>query len=152
MNTPTPLLLVRICDDSGAVLRADCLAQAEHVHRQLRPHLPYDYSGKMCKIFASGARMVLASNGSQALGLAVWRIFENTADNTKLHVDDLIIDEAHRRQGIGQALIAFLEEEARRQGAQVLGLDSGTQRTLAHRFYFREGFVITSFNFKKQLV
>jgi hypothetical protein len=33
----------------------------------------------------------------------------------------------------------------------VLALDSGTQRTDAHRFYFREGMVIPSFCFRKNL-
>jgi hypothetical protein len=33
----------------------------------------------------------------------------------------------------------------------VLALDSGTQRTDAHRFYFREGLVIPAFCFRKTL-
>lgn len=152
MSTPDSLMLVRICDDAGVLLAPDWLALAEGVHRQLRPQLPYDYAGKMQKVFAGGGRMAIATDGDQVLGIAVWRVFENTFEGIKFYVDDLVTDEAHRSSGLGQAMIAFLEQEARRLGAQTLVLDSGTQRTQAHRFYFREGFVITSFNFKKQLV
>ncbi len=41
--------------------------------------------------------------------------------------------------------MAHLEAVARKLGANGLVLDSGTQRTQAHKFYFREGFVIPVF-------
>lgn len=46
-------------------------------------------------------------------------------------------------------LLAWLEQEAARRGAKGLELESGTQRTQAHKFYFREGFVINAFSFKQ---
>ncbi len=95
--------------------------------------------------------MVVAIRGDRVLGLAVWRCYADTFNGLKLYIDDLVTDEACRSQGIGQTLIDSLGTEARRLGAGALVLDSGTHRTDAHRFYFREGFVITSFNFKKQL-
>ncbi|MBK9217202.1 MAG: GNAT family N-acetyltransferase [Uliginosibacterium sp.] len=151
-NTPDSLMVVRICDEAGVLLAPDWLALAEGVHRQLRPQLPYDYARKMLKVFAGGGRMALVTDGNQVFGLAVWRVFENTFEGCKFYVDDLVTDEAHRSIGVGEAMMAFLEDEAKKAGAQSLVLDSGTQRTRAHRFYFREGFVITAFNFKKQLV
>jgi hypothetical protein len=39
---------------------------------------------------------------------------------------------------------------ARSRGCNGMELDSGTHRTRAHRFYFREGFLITSFAFRKE--
>lgn len=95
--------------------------------------------------------MVVVTDGQKVLGLAVWRVFADTFSGLKFYVDDLVIDEASRSQGAGHKLVAWLEQEARTLGAGSITLDSGTQRTRAHRFYFREGFVITSFNFKKQL-
>jgi GNAT superfamily N-acetyltransferase len=52
---------------------------------------------------------------------------------------------------VGRALIAFLNRLAKGRGGSTIELDSGTQRTNAHRFYFREGFVIPSFSFRKDL-
>lgn len=147
-----PVRFVDVCDDAGTVCEASWLARAEGVHRQLRPQLPADYAGKMHKVLAGGARMTLAVCEDAVLGLAVWRWHENTFDGIKFYVDDLVTDSTTRSQGVGKSLIARLETEARRHGADNLVLDSGCQRQQAHRFYFREGFVITSFNFKKQLV
>ena len=66
-------------------------------------------------------------------------------------MDDLVSDAAHRSRGIGSALLRQLERQARALNCHVLALDSGTQRTDAHRFYFREGMVIPSFSFRKTL-
>jgi len=62
-----------------------------------------------------------------------------------------VTDEAHRSRGVGRALLNHLERYARDLQCDVLALDSGTRRTDAHRFYFREGLVIPSFCFRKTL-
>lgn len=143
--------LIPVTDSSGSVIAGEWLLAAESVHRQLRPRLPDDYRSAMERVFAGGGRMVVVTDGQKVLGLAVWRVFADTFSGLKFYVDDLVIDEASRSQGAGHKLVAWLEQEARTLGAGSITLDSGTQRTRAHRFYFREGFVITSFNFKKQL-
>ena len=152
MHAGLPLILVDICNAAGEIQEPEWLARAEHVHRQLRPQLPAEYAQKMQRIFEQGGRMTIATIADRVVGIAVWRAFENTFENIKFYVDDLVTDETQRSLGVGKTLIANLEDKARSAGADGLVLDSGTQRQQAHRFYFREGFVITSFNFKKQLV
>ncbi len=140
--------IVEVFAQDGQVAGSEWLARAEGVHRQLRPHLPADYAAKMARVLAD-ARMALAVEGDAVLGLAVYRWHENTYDGLKFYIDDLVTDEARRSQGVGHALIAHLERVAKELGANGLVLDSGAQRTQAHKFYFREGFVIPAFNFKK---
>ena len=151
MSVTSGLRIVEITDPAGVVLAPDWLARAEAVHRQLRQHLPADYSDRMQSIFAGGARMTVLCDGDAVVGVAVWRLIDNTFDGRKLYVDDLVTDAARRSQGLGAQLLRHLEGRARALGCDVLGLDSGTQRTQAHRFYFREGMVIPSFNFRKTL-
>jgi GNAT superfamily N-acetyltransferase len=62
-----------------------------------------------------------------------------------------VTDQQCRSRGVGHAMIEWLAEAARHAGCSGLSLDSGTQRTQAHKFYFREEFVITSFHFNKPL-
>jgi hypothetical protein len=45
----------------------------------------------------------------------------------------------------------WLQAKARALGCEVYSLDSGTQRQQAHKFYFREGMFVVSFNFKKDM-
>jgi len=142
--------IIRITDDAHDVVEPQWLARAERVHRQLRPQLPSDYAAKMRAIFASGGEMCVAVQGEQVVGMAVFRDFENTHAGRKFYVDDLVTDEAFRSSGVGRALLVFLEQLARGRGCSGIELDSGTHRTRAHRFYFREGFGITSFAFRKE--
>jgi GNAT superfamily N-acetyltransferase len=62
-----------------------------------------------------------------------------------------VVDPECRSRGIGGALLARLEEKARRADCVVVDLDSGTERQRAHRFYFRAGYTIRTFGFKKKL-
>jgi GNAT superfamily N-acetyltransferase len=140
--------IVEVFADGGQIVGNEWLARAEGIHRQLRPHLPADYTTKMARVLKD-ARMALAVKGDTVLGLTVYRWHENTFDGLKFYIDDLVTDDAHRSGGVGHALIAHLEGVARGLGADGIVLDSGTQRTQAHKFYFREGFVIPAFNFKK---
>ncbi len=145
------LLMVDVTGSDGGVLEPAWLARAEPVHRQLRDRLPADYAGRLRGIFAKGGRMSVAADGLAVRGVALWRVIENTYEGRRLYVDDLVIDEAHRSRGIGGTLLRHLERHAGELQCDVLALDSGTQRTEAHRFYFREGLVIPAFCFRKDL-
>lgn len=143
--------ILPVTDDRGALLAPQWLARAEPVHRQLRDKLPADYRGRLTEIFATGGRLVLAVDGDRVLGLALWRVVDNTYEGRRLYVDDLVTDAACRSRGVGHGLLAWLEMTAGRLVCAVLALDSGVQRGDAHRFYFREGFFIPSFSFRKKL-
>jgi GNAT superfamily N-acetyltransferase len=143
--------LIEVNDAGGAIAQPLWLARAERVHRQLRSALPEDYAAKLRRVFAGGGRMVLAAQGEEVRGVAVYRVHENTFAGVHMYVDDLVSDETQRSRGVGHALMQWLEARAQALGCSCLILDSGTQRTRAHRFYFREGMYITSFNFKKSL-
>jgi len=143
--------VVAVTDHNGSVVAPDWLARAEPVHRQLRPQLPADYIGRMHQIFASGGRLLVAIEQEQVVGVALWRMLENTADGQRLYVDDLVTDESHRSKGVGKLLLQHLEHQAQDADCHALTLDSGVQRASAHQFYFREGMHIASFCFKKKL-
>ncbi|MDP9066846.1 MAG: GNAT family N-acetyltransferase [Actinomycetota bacterium] len=69
-----------------------------------------------------------------------------------LHVHrDLVTAERWRSKAYGRALNDHLLEAARAAGCSKVQLDSGTQRTDAHRFYFRERYSITSFHFSRDV-
>ncbi len=143
--------VVFVTDGSGAVSEPSWLAQAESVHRQLRPQLPADYVARVTEVFANGARMALVVDGSAVLCVALWRVIENTFEGRRLYVDDLVSDEANRSKGAGKMMLGWLEEKAISLGCQALALDSGVQRQRAHHFYFREEMYISSFCFRKVL-
>jgi GNAT superfamily N-acetyltransferase len=143
--------IVDITDADGRIVENEWLARAERVHRELRPHLPEDYATKMQRVFAGGARMSVAVRDDAVVGVAVHRIHENTFDGVQMYCDDLVTNPDARSSGVGAALMRHMEALARAAGCSKLNLDSGTQRQQAHKFYFREGMVVTSFHFAKPL-
>lgn len=145
------LRIVQITGPDRDIVAPELLAGAERVHRQLRPAMPADYAAKMASIFSQGGHMCVALLDGRVVGVAVYRVFENTHAGRRFYVDDLVTDEAQRSSGIGAALMRHLEAKARACDCAGIELESGSHRTGAHRFYFREGFVITGFSFKKEL-
>ena len=143
--------IIHVTDVTGRLVTPEWLARAEAVHRQLRAALPADYAKKMQRVFADGGRMLVAAEGERVLGVAVWRVTENTSANLHLYVDDLVTDEAARSKGVGKLMLDECERLARDLDCENLTLDSGAQRQQAHRFYFREGMTIPSFHFRKPL-
>ena len=145
------MTIIPVTDRDGAIIEAGWLAKAEPVHRELRPQIPADYMAKMRAVFAGGGRMAIAAQGERVVGLAVYRAYEDTFNGRKFYCDDLVTTERERSTGVGHALMQFLEREARALSCTAFALDSGVQRKDAHKFYFREGMYVVSFNFRKDM-
>jgi len=142
--------IVQVTGSGREIIEERWLAKAEQVHRQLRPQLPTDYLQKMKQVFAGGGEMCVAVLDQRVIGVAVYREFENTHVGRRFYIDDLVTDESERSSGAGGQLIEYLQKVARDRGCPSLELESGTHRARAHRFYFREGFFISSFSFRKE--
>ena len=146
------LRFIDVTNANGQIIEPTWLSRAEVVHRQLRTELGEHYVQRLSDAFANGARMTVAVKNEQVLGVAVWRVIVNTYEGRRFYIDDLVTDEAHRSQGLGKDLLAHMESVARQLNCDMFTLDSGTQRTQAHAFYFREGMHISSFCFRKKLL
>ena len=145
------LTLVDVTDRDGTITSPAWLAAGEPLHRDLRPQLPADYAAAMARVFLSGGRLIVATQDEAIVGLAVWRLLENTMFGRFLYVDDLVTDTKLRSRGVGKALLSRCEAIAVELGCREFVLDSGVQRAQTHRFYFREGLVVRAFNFGKTL-
>lgn len=117
----------------------------------LRPSLPQAYADYLQKMFAEGAEMAILQVDGSPKSLAVYRCFHTTYHGYRFYIDDLVTDESARGSGFGAAILSWCEARARERGCDNFALDSGVQRTKAHKFYFREGLSIVSFSFAKPL-
>lgn len=142
-------VIIPISDD--LVAHADWLAASESLHRQLRPGLPPAYADYMRQMFAEGAEMAIAVEGSEVRAVAVYHARLTTFHGRRFYIDDLVADEAERSRGFGGQLLDWCEARARERGCAALDLESGVQRQRAHRFYFRRNLVIHTFGFTRDL-
>ncbi len=67
------------------------------------------------------------------------------------HVDELVVDDASRGQGIGSELLDYVVDMTRKSGCGRIELDSAFHRTDAHTFYERKGFEKRAFLFTMEL-
>lgn len=78
--------------------------------------------------------------------LAGWIICEHRTWNNSFYIENILVDEKHRRQGIGIMLIKNAIKEARRLSCRVIELETQNTNYPAIQFYRRMGFNITGLN------
>jgi len=96
-------------------------------------------------------RLVVAELDGEVIGLASLHISLSIAyDEPAAKLTGIVVDERHRRRGVGQALVEELEREAERRGCCLVFLTTSGRREDAHAFYKRIGFEETGRRFTKQ--
>ena len=87
-----------------------------------------------------GDRVVVAELDGAVVGLAHLQVTPAIErDRPAGKVGALVVDTAHRGQGVGRALVEAVEAEARRRGCELLFLTTSERREDAHEFYERLG-------------
>ena len=92
-------------------------------------------------------RIAAVFDAGECRAVAGFRVLTSFAHGRYLYVDDLVTDERWRSRGYGERLEGHLRGVARAEGCEAIRLDSSVARRRAHRFYFRRGYAIESFNF-----
>ncbi|MFB9327165.1 GNAT family N-acetyltransferase [Paenibacillus aurantiacus] len=99
-------------------------------------------------------RTYVAVRGGIAVGLICLRQLRALEYARPIaQVSLLVVKEEEQGTGIGQALMAFADEWATREGAASIVLTSGIkpERERAHAFYRRQGYEATGYRFVKSL-
>lgn len=68
-----------------------------------------------------------------------------------IEVDNFVVDEASRGQGVGKRLLEWVERKARDENCEMIRLDTYVTFEQAQRFYFSRGFRIEGFHMTKRL-
>jgi GNAT superfamily N-acetyltransferase len=86
------------------------------------------------------AAFVAVDAEDRAIGWAHVELVHPLTHDEGANLAGLVVDEAHRSGGIGDALLRAVEVWAAERGARVLVVRSRTTRTRAHRFYETRGY------------
>ncbi len=117
--------------------------------------MPYSFDEKtyieyLEDMIPKGYSQLIMLEGEECVALAGFWI------NTKLYcgkyveLDNVIVPAKHRDRGLGKLLCRFVEAEAIRLGCTTGLLDAYVENSKAHRFYFREGYIIRGYHFLKK--
>ncbi|PIB42225.1 GCN5 family acetyltransferase [Pseudomonas sp. 2822-15] len=131
---------------------ADCIASFA-VMQQLRPHLndAAHFAAQVQRQRQHGYHLLAAREHGKVVGLAGYRLTENTLYGEFIYVDDLVVDATLQRRRLGEQLLDRVRAETRARGYRYLVLDTGLHMVLAQRFYFRQGLLPRGMHFSQDL-
>ncbi|MDC8006059.1 GNAT family N-acetyltransferase [Aureisphaera galaxeae] len=66
-------------------------------------------------------------------------------------VDHVIIDDTYRGQGIGDKMMQFVYEHAKKKGCRWVELNTYVHNFPSHKFYYNQGFVAKGYHFIKDI-
>lgn len=121
--------------------------------KQMNPEMSKaEFSRRLNKMRPQGYRCIAAVDESgKYLGICGFWQGTRFWCGDFIDLDNVVVDEGARSKGTGKKLLDWVEKEAKKQGCAQLGLDAYTTAHGAHRFYFREGYIIKGYHFVKPL-
>jgi GNAT superfamily N-acetyltransferase len=123
---------------------------ATPAERNQEPSLK-DYRRVFARIAAvSGLELLVAEEQGEVAGSLVLFIAPNLSHNGLpwALVENVIVDQKYRRQGIGKLLMDYAIARVKEAGCYRIGLSSDKRRKEAHRFYRSLGFEASSHGFR----
>ncbi len=110
---------------------------------------PAELRRRLEAMIPHGYHCIAAFLGDQVVGVAGYWLGARFYCGEYMDVDNVVVAEDLRSQGIGDAMMRWLEAKAADLGCKVVALDSYVTFAGAHRFYFRRGYHILGFHFSK---
>ena len=103
-------------------------------------------AAELAEMIASPASDVIVAHGDGSILGALTLVTFRIPTGVRSWIEDVVVDEAARGRGVGEALSRFAVELARSKGAKTVDLTSRPQRVAANRLYQRIGFVARDTN------
>lgn len=148
-----PSIVIRLAKEEGIArileLYRELAITTSQVEQSQNPS-PDDYRQTFAKICAvPGYNLLVAEDQSAVIGTIVLLVVPNLAHSACpwAIVENLIVDDKHRRQQVGKLLMEYVVARASEAGCYKLMLNSNKKRRGAHRFYRSLGFEATAQGF-----
>jgi GNAT superfamily N-acetyltransferase len=123
------------------------------VMMELRPHLTDadSFIRQVMRQREHGYRLSAAWCDGRIVGVIGYRLQENLLYGRFVFVDDLVVHEEFRRDGVGAQLLHVARAYARETSCRHFVLDTGLHMALAQRFYYRQGLLAHAIGFSETL-
>ena len=116
------------------------------------PAEPAEVETRLDRLRIVGDRIVVAEVDRTIAGLVHLQVSPAIErERPAAKIGALVVDETHRGQGIGRALLDAMEAEARLRGCELLYVTTAERRDDAHAFYERVGLEHTGRRYARAL-
>lgn len=142
-----PALWQKVKEQIKIVIREADIRDADAIYLLNKNGLGYDYplektKERLAKIFSLQTdKIFVAQIGQQVVGYLHGSGYECSYTDSLKNILALVVDENHRRFGVGEKLITAVENWSKTDGSAGVRLVSGFNREKAHQFYLQCGYV-----------
>jgi GNAT superfamily N-acetyltransferase len=106
-----------------------------------------EYEAELDQMLPHNYGQVGVFDGEICLGISGFWIGTKLWCGKYLELDNIIVVEKYRSQGIGKLIFDFLHKKAMEHHCTMLSLDSYTTNFKAHKFFYNEGYSPKGFHF-----
>jgi ribosomal protein S18 acetylase RimI-like enzyme len=129
-----------IAVEAAASVDDDLVTAAGRLIPQLSSSSPAPSREALARIVDSpGAALFVARDGGRVVGMLTLVVFE-IPTAVRAWIEDVVVDETSRGQGVAASLVQAALDRAEAQGARTVDLTSRPDREAANRLYLRMGF------------
>lgn len=123
------------------------------VIRELRTHLTFqDYISLIAEAKVRDEyELVAVFNGEQCIAAMGFRVLYDFVHGKHLYIDDLVVTESCRSQGVGVELLKYAERVGLEKKCKGLRLWTGSENVGGKKFYEREGWHLRAVVYKRTL-
>ena len=123
---------------------------AKYVSRERPPDKFHRIYG--CILDDPDCEVIVAEKDGEIIAMMDMNFHESfSRKGLAMQIEDLIVDERFRRQGIGQRMVGLGEEMAHSRGCLAIGLNSDLYREETHKFWLAMGYEIKAYQLIKAL-
>lgn len=123
----------------------ELVAAMERLVPQLAPSAPGPTRAHLEALVRSEACTLMVARDGGIVGTLTLARYP-IPSGVRVHVEDVVVDEAGRGKGVGEALVRAALARARELGARSVDLTSRPEREAANRLYLRLGFTLRRTN------
>ena len=130
----------------AATVDDELVAAFERLVPQLSSSSPPPSRADLADIVGNPSTVLLLARVDDEIMGSLTLAFYRIPTGLKAWIEDVVVDDAMRGRGVGEALNQAALAEARRRGAKDVSLTSRPSREAANRLYLRLGFVARETN------
>lgn len=128
------------------------MTQQLNLIQQLYPKMTLDkYESFLSEMIPNNYTQIAVFDNGTCIGITGCWFSTKLWSGKYLEIDNFVVHEAYRSQGVGKILTNFVEQKALNLGCTNIVLDAYTTNFDAHRFYYNQGYGPKGFHFVKIL-
>lgn len=109
------------------------------------------YTGYIYEMMGQGYRLIALEDDGKLIGISGFRVGRRLYCGKYLHIDNLVVDKACRKQGAALEMLEWMKAEAERIGCDCLLADTYIENAPAQALFKREGFTTRGYHLKQDI-